>query len=81
MDDALGKRSERDRNAIVMRFFENKSLNEVGMALGASEDAAKMRVNRALEKLRKAFGKRGVKLTVTLIAAAVSASVTTGPPR
>ena len=65
---------EKDRNAIVLRFFENKSLGEVGSALGASEDAAKMRVNRALEKLRKFFVKRGVALSGAAIAAAVSAN-------
>jgi DNA-directed RNA polymerase specialized sigma24 family protein len=43
LDDALGKLGDRDRNAFVLRFFENKSLQEVGTALGASEDAAKMR--------------------------------------
>ena len=72
LDDALGKLGERDRNAIVLRFFENKSLQEVGAALGASEDAAKMRVNRALDKLRKIFGKRGVTLSAAAIAGAVS---------
>jgi len=53
LDDAMARLGDRDRNAIVLRFFENKNLREVGVALGASEDAAKMRVNRALEKLRK----------------------------
>jgi uncharacterized protein (TIGR03435 family) len=80
LDGALDKLSERDRNAIVLRFFENKSLAEVGEALDASEDAAKMRVNRALEKLRKIFGKRGVALSATLIAGAVSASSVQAAP-
>ena len=80
LDDALGKLGERDRNALVLRFFENKSLAEVGTALGASEDAAKMRVNRALEKLRKLFGKRGVALSATLIAGAVSAGSVQAAP-
>jgi RNA polymerase sigma factor (sigma-70 family) len=80
LDGALDKLSERDRNALVLRFFENKSLAEVGLALGASEDAAKMRVNRALEKLRKIFGKRGVALSATLIAGAVSASSVQAAP-
>ena len=80
LDDALGKLGERDRHALVLRFFENKSLAEVGAALGASEDAAKMRVNRALEKLRKLFGKRGVALSATLIAGAVSASSVQAAP-
>jgi len=74
LDDALGKLGERDRNAIVLRFFENKNLREVGLATGVSEDAAKMRVNRALEKLRKIFGKRGATFSIAAIAGAVSAN-------
>jgi uncharacterized protein (TIGR03435 family) len=80
LDDALGKLGERDRNAIVLRFFENKNLREVGAAMGASEDAAKMRVSRALEKLRKIFGKRGVTLSAVLIAGAVSAGSVQAAP-
>jgi uncharacterized protein (TIGR03435 family) len=74
LDDAMGRLGGKDRNAIVLRFFENKNLSEVGVAMGASEDAAKMRVNRALEKLRKFFTKRGVALSGTIIAGAVSAN-------
>jgi RNA polymerase sigma factor (sigma-70 family) len=74
LDTAMGRLSEKDRNAIVQRFFENKNLREVGTALGTSEGAAKMRVNRALEKLRKFFTKRGVTLSTALIAGAVSAN-------
>jgi RNA polymerase sigma factor (sigma-70 family) len=74
LDDAMGRLGEKDRNAIVLRFFENKNLSEVGLALGVSEDAAKMRVNRALEKLRKIFSKRGVTLSGAIIAGAVSAN-------
>ncbi len=80
VDDALGKLGERDRLALVLRFFENKSLGEVGAALGASEDAAKMRINRALERLRRHFGKRGVTLTAALIASAVSANAVQAAP-
>src|ERR1700722_9389532 len=74
LEDAMARLGEKDRNAVVLRFFENKNLSEVGAAIGASEDAAKMRVNRALEKLRKFFTKRGVALTTTIIAGAVSAN-------
>ncbi|MDD5139613.1 MAG: TIGR03435 family protein [Verrucomicrobiales bacterium] len=80
LDDALARLGGRDRDAIVLRFFENKSLNEVGAALGASEDAAKMRVNRALEKLRKIFTKHGVTLTATVIAGAVTANSVQAAP-
>ena len=74
LDAAMAGLGEKDRNAVVLRFFENKSLGEVGRALGASENAAKMRVNRALEKLRKFFFKRGVTLSGAIIAGAVSAN-------
>jgi uncharacterized protein (TIGR03435 family) len=74
LDTAMELLGEKDRNAIVLRYFENKNSGEVGLALGASEDAAKMRVNRALEKLRKFFTKRGVALSVVAIAGAVSAN-------
>jgi RNA polymerase sigma factor (sigma-70 family) len=72
LDDAMGRLGERDRNAIVLRFFENKSLADLGEALGASEDAAKMRVNRALDKLHRYFNKRGVSSTTAIIGGAVS---------
>jgi uncharacterized protein (TIGR03435 family) len=74
LDEALGKLGDRDRNAILLRFFEGKSLAEVGAAAGTSEDAAKMRVNRALEKLRKIFDRRGAPFSVAAIAGAVSAN-------
>ncbi len=73
LEQAMSGLSDADRNAIVLRYFENKPLKEVGAALGASDDAAKMRVNRALEKLRKFFLKRGVTLSAAALGAAISA--------
>jgi len=64
----------------VLRYFQGKSLNEIGSALGASEAAAKKRVNRALEKLRKIFAKRGVTLTATVIAGLISANSVQAAP-
>jgi uncharacterized protein (TIGR03435 family) len=80
LDDAISKLGAKDRDAIVLRYFENKSLVEVGAAMGTGEDAAKMRVSRALEKLRKIFSKRGVRLSAALIAGAVSASSVQAAP-
>ena len=73
LDAALGHLGQKDHDAIVLRFFSDKSMSEVGTAMGTSEDAAKMRVNRALEKLRKFFDKRGVALTTAIIAGSMSA--------
>ena len=61
-------------------FLKAKTFKEVGAALGASEDAAKMRVNRALEKLRKFFTKRGVSSTTAIIAGAISANSVQAAP-
>jgi hypothetical protein len=63
--------SESDRNAIVLRFFEGKALKEVGAALGTTDDAAKMRINRAIEKLRAFFLKRGITLSTAGLAASI----------
>jgi RNA polymerase sigma factor (sigma-70 family) len=80
LDEAIASLGETDRNAIVLRFFQNKPLAEVGAGLGASEDAARVRVNRALEKLRKLFAKRGVTLSATVIASAVAANSVQAAP-
>lgn len=53
LEDAMGRLKEKERNAIVLRFFEGKSFREIGTAFGGSENAAKQRVAYALEKLRK----------------------------
>jgi RNA polymerase sigma factor (sigma-70 family) len=80
LDTALAHLGETDHNAIVLRFFEGKSMSEVGTALGASEDAAKKRVNRAVEKLQKFFLKRGVTSTTATLAGAISANSVQAAP-
>src|SRR5256885_15145501 len=62
LDEALARLGDRDRSAIAMRFFEDKSLREVGVAMGVSEEAAQKRVTRAVEKLRGFFARRGVRM-------------------
>jgi len=42
LDEAMGRLGQTDRNAIVLRFFENKTAQEVGAALNLSEAAAHM---------------------------------------
>ena len=80
LDAAVAGLREKDRQAVVLRFYEGRNLREVGLALGASEDAAEKRVNRALEKLRKFFTKRGVSSTTATIAGAISANSVQAAP-
>jgi hypothetical protein len=74
LEDALGQLGDKDRNAVVLRFFNDQSLAEVGAALGVSEDAAKMRVNRAVEKLRVFLSRRGVATSASTMVGAVLAN-------
>jgi RNA polymerase sigma factor (sigma-70 family) len=80
LDAAMARLSEADHHALVLRFFDGKSMKEVGAALGASEDAAKMRVNRAVEKLRLFFSRRGIVVSVAILTAAISANSVQSAP-
>jgi uncharacterized protein (TIGR03435 family) len=73
LDEAMAQLRDKDRDALVLRYFENKSLREVGDALGLQERAAQKRVARALEKLHAFFARRGIASTTAIIANAVSA--------
>lgn len=59
LDTCLHRLGETDRHAILLRYFENKSLAEVGASLGIAEDAARKRVRRALDKLQVLLKKHG----------------------
>ncbi|MEO7296968.1 MAG: sigma-70 family RNA polymerase sigma factor [Verrucomicrobiota bacterium] len=73
LDEALANLNETDRRAVLLRFFEGQTLGEVGAALSLNEEAARKRVNRGVEKLRKFFTKRGVTQTAAAIGVALTA--------
>src|SRR5688572_26756083 len=74
LDEALEQLGETDRNALLLRFFNDQSHRETAAALGLSEDAAKKRVARALDKLRNFFAGRGLTLSAAALASAVAAN-------
>lgn len=74
LDAAVASLSSIDRDAIVMRFFQRKPLREVGEALGVSEEAAKKRVGRAVEKLRERLKQHSGSLTGTALATLLATS-------
>jgi RNA polymerase sigma factor (sigma-70 family) len=80
LDEAMHALDETDRAAVLLRYFENKSLREVGQTLGASEDAAQKRVSRALERLRAFFSKRGVTVGASGLAVILSAHAVQAAP-
>src|ERR1019366_6730379 len=69
-----------DRTAVLLRYFENKSLREVGEALGTSDDAAQKRVSRAVERLREFFSKRNVTIGASGLAVFISANAVQSAP-
>ncbi|HUS33868.1 MAG TPA: sigma-70 family RNA polymerase sigma factor [Verrucomicrobiae bacterium] len=73
LDEAVGRLGEAERSAVVLRFFEGQTFSEVATELGISEAAAKMRVGRAIEKLRTILAREGVVTS----ASALGASLTT----
>lgn len=72
LDAAMSRLSANDRDALVLRFFQGEELKKVGAVLGITEDAARMRINRALEKLRGILTVRGVTLSASALAATLS---------
>jgi len=80
LDQAMQGLGTSDRDAVMLRYFEGRNLRNVGAALGISEEAARKRVTRALEKLRSFFARRGVTLSATALAALLAENVVVAAP-
>jgi RNA polymerase sigma factor (sigma-70 family) len=73
LDEAMHELKEPDRDAILLRYFENRPFAEIGAPSGLNENAARMRVERALEKLRAILARRGI-TTAAALASVISAN-------
>ena len=80
LDDALHQLKAADREAVVLRFLQDRPLREVGARLGLNENAARMRVDRALDKLRALLARRGITSTASSLAGAFAVGVVTAAP-
>ena len=80
LNDAIAALREKDRDAVVLRFFQGKDYKAVAAATGGTEQAAQMRVSRALEKLRKLFAKQGVVLSAAALGGLMAAQGTQAAP-
>src|SRR5258708_3986030 len=80
LDEAMHALDATDRAAVLLRFFENKSLREVGATLGTSDDAAQKRVSRAVERLREFFAKRGISVGATGLLVVISTNAVQSAP-
>ena len=80
LDEAMETLESADRTALLLRYFENKSLREVGEALGASEDAAQKRVSRAVDRLRDHFAASKISVGASALTALLSANAVQAAP-
>ena len=80
LDEAMETLDEPDRAAILLRYFENKNLRDVGKTLGVGEDAAQKRVSRAVERLREFFSKRNVTIGASGLVVLISANAVQAAP-
>jgi RNA polymerase sigma factor (sigma-70 family) len=80
LDEVINELDERERTAIILRFFERRDFRAIGAALGSNEDAAQKSVSRAVEKLRFIFKSRGVAISATLLASVLAANASHGAP-
>jgi len=80
LEEAMSRLGATDRDAVVLRFLEQRSFSEVASALAITEAAAKMRVGRALGKLRSALTRCGVVVPAAALLAALSTHGATAAP-
>ncbi len=81
LDEAMRELNDRDREAVLLRFFARRPFAEIGATLRVSEDAARMRVERALEKLRGLLMKRGVTSTGAALGVVLANQAVVAAPR
>lgn len=80
LDAALADLSEPDRDAVLLRYFENKPAQEMAAILGISAEAARKRVSRAVDKLRENFAKRGITAGAAGLACIISTNAVQAAP-
>jgi RNA polymerase sigma factor (sigma-70 family) len=72
LDEAMGRLRQKERDAILLRYFEGKSFPEIATAMDLKESAVKARVSRAMEKLRKFFARRGIAISAAVLASVIA---------
>ncbi len=72
LDEALEELNDPDRDAIALRYFEGRAFADVGRALRLTEEAARKRVDRALDKLAGILSRRGVTSTTAAVGAVLA---------
>jgi RNA polymerase sigma factor (sigma-70 family) len=80
IDEALDELSAQEREAILVRFFEGRAFTDMGAGWRISQDAARMRVERALERLRRVLERRGIKSVAAALATILTTQTSLAAP-
>jgi RNA polymerase sigma factor (sigma-70 family) len=80
LDEAMQRLNRAEQDAVLLRYFEGKTLRETGAALGVSEPAAQMRVSRALDKMRAHFARGGVTVAAGALATVLATNTGKAAP-
>ena len=80
LDEVIGELGDEDRDAVVLRFFHGQPFAEIGTRLRMTENGARMRVERALEKLHALLARRGVTSTTAALGVALGNQIGVAAP-
>jgi RNA polymerase sigma factor (sigma-70 family) len=82
LDTALDSLRPDDREAVLLRFAEDRSHREIGERLGLNEASARKRVTRAVHRLRQILLARGLAptLSLTALSALLAERLVAAPP-
>ncbi len=80
LDEAIETLGAEERTAVLLRFFEQRDFRSIGEALGSTEEAARKRVTRAVEKLHGVLERRGLSLSLAALATALASGTITAAP-
>jgi RNA polymerase sigma factor (sigma-70 family) len=80
LDDAIRQLNTTDRDAILLRFFEGHAFAAIGARCGLNENTARMRVERALDKLRAQLARRGISSTTGALATVLTSQAVVAAP-
>ena len=75
IDAAMHELDERDRQTVLLRYFDQQPFARIGEQLGLTENAAQKTVERALDKLQAALARRGVKSSAAALGLALANQV------
>lgn len=80
LNEGMASLRDRDREALLLRYFHERSLREVAEALQLSEDAVQKRISRSVDKLRRFFVRRGVVVPLAVLSGVLAAQAAQPAP-